>query len=42
MQQFYPQGQKTILFLIIITLAVSIVGIHKSEPCIALGMVCSW
>ncbi len=31
MQQFYPQGQKTILFLIIITLAVSIVGIHKER-----------
>ncbi|WP_299693540.1 potassium channel family protein [uncultured Vibrio sp.] len=31
MQQFYPQGQKTILFLIIITLAISIVGIHKER-----------
>ena len=31
MQQFYPQGQKTILFLIIITLASSIVGIHKER-----------
>ena len=31
MQQFYPQGQKTILFLIIITLASSIVGIHKKR-----------
>ncbi|OEF93191.1 potassium channel family protein [Vibrio splendidus] len=31
MQQFYPQGQKTILFLIIITLASSIVGINRER-----------
>ncbi|WP_146490806.1 potassium channel family protein [Vibrio sp. T20] len=31
MQQFYPQGQKTILFLIIITLACSIAGIHRER-----------
>ena len=31
MQQFYPQGQKTILFLIIMTLAVSIAGIHQER-----------
>lgn len=31
MQQFYPQGQKSILGLIVVTLAVSIAGINRSR-----------
>ncbi|ROV59836.1 two pore domain potassium channel family protein [Vibrio ponticus] len=31
MQQFYPQGQKTVIGLIILTLFVSILGVHRKR-----------